>query len=128
MIKKLIAAMLAACLALIPVSCFASENIEEFEKKIEGEWEKTNETIAVLGDDTNANNSFDHSLRFADTIKLPNNEFVLTEDSTGLVYIVAFQEKSKTDTPTMGILTFSDDENTMVIKDNFGGILIYKRK
>lgn len=119
--KKRIVLVMTVLLMLGNVLCVnASENLERFEKALKGTWRKIN-GIELGG--------VDHSYALDSPLELPNDDIILTEDSNGLVYIIAMNEEYKSiDTPTMGIVTLSSDNNTMVIKDTVGGFLVFSRK
>lgn len=100
----------------------ASENLDRFEKAMEGTWTQVTD-VRVGG--------IDHNSAFTEELVLPNDNIVLTEDSTGLVYVVAANKDnlgSPYDITTMGIITLSSDNNTMAIQDPVGGFLVYERK
>ena len=95
----------------------ASENLERFEKALEGTWQWV--------DDVEVNDIIHHNTyALGRQLVLPDDKVILTEDSNGLVYIVAYG----IDEPTMGIVTLSSDNKTMVIKDTLGGCIIYNRQ
>ena len=71
----------------------ASENLDRFSEAIKGTWNKKTEM---------QNSGYEHSGLFKDTITLPNPSYILTEDSTGLVYITALEYGSSVS--TMGVL------------------------
>ena len=98
---------------------YAGHVLDKYNKMIEGNWTREAEmTVAGVS----------HSWFFKESITLPDENVILTEDSAGLVYLTAHMKDDSSEIPTMGILTFSDDDNTMIIKDTIGGILIYRRE
>ena len=120
--KKQVTVVMMVLFMLFNVLCVnASETLEQYEETLKGKWKKL--TAVEIG-------GVEHSLALSDDyLELPNSNIILTEDSNGLVYLTAIDKENKTvDIPTMGIVTLSSDNNTMVIKDQIGGILIYTRK
>ena len=96
----------------------ASENLDRFSEAIKGTWKKVQD-MTVAG--------YEHSDAFMETLKLPNENIFLTEDSNGLVYITAYIKDSMFgDHPTSGVLTMSDEK--MVIQDELGGIILYEKE
>lgn len=116
--KKIVVVAVTIFTVLSNVFCAnASENLDKFDKALEGTWERVNEFLFA---------GVRHSWALTEEIVYPSENLVLTEDSTGVVHILG--NDGSMDTPTFGIVTLSSDGDIMVIEDTVGGFIVYSKK